>query len=391
MIDQQVLRSETAVDSSQSSDDLWRKEVQSRVAGYRRRRGRPLGGAFSMRLTFPDDEAETALPASAALPAVTASQSSASPVAAESAASVLTASEESSPAFAAPCDPLSKSSGNSLAEEEPLPSAIAVLDAELRETPAESPESSGTTLELQETPTASGVEETEADSFVMAAPEEIAAPAVSSPIPRPQPRRKVIAFPRQATSAPPPQRLADPIVPETPRIVDVPEELEAFPTTPLLDGLRLPPPGPAAAPADHIELPFQAVSIARRLYAGLIDCALVAAGAGVLGAVGYKLLPQLTISKPVVLAAAAVLVTLWAVYQYIFTMYQGATPGMWILHLRFRTFKGEDLNWRRRRCRVLGLFFATASLMMGLFWGLVDVDGLCWHDRISRTFLTRRG
>jgi hypothetical protein len=28
---------------------------------------------------------------------------------------------------------------------------------------------------------------------------------------------------------------------------------------------------------------------------------------------------------------------------------------------------------------------------MGLLWALVDVDGLCWHDRISRTYLTKQG
>ncbi len=28
--------------------------------------------------------------------------------------------------------------------------------------------------------------------------------------------------------------------------------------------------------------------------------------------------------------------------------------------------------------------------MMGLLWALVDVDMLCWHDRISQTYLTSR-
>ena len=27
--------------------------------------------------------------------------------------------------------------------------------------------------------------------------------------------------------------------------------------------------------------------------------------------------------------------------------------------------------------------------MMGLLWSLVDVDALCWHDRISHTYLTK--
>jgi uncharacterized RDD family membrane protein YckC len=186
--------------------------------------------------------------------------------------------------------------------------------------------------------------------------------------------------------------LADPVVPEQLRILDVPEELEAFPTTRLLDGLQSLSSAQqaAVAPADHIELPFQAVYLSQRLYAGLIDCAIVAAAAVVFAAVSYKMLPKLTLTKPVLLAAAAVLVLLWSVYQYVFAMYGGATPGMRMLRLRLRTFQGGNLSWRHRRSRVIGLYFSTASLMMGLFWALVDVDALCWHDRISRTYLTKR-
>ena len=71
-------------------------------------------------------------------------------------------------------------------------------------------------------------------------------------------------------------------------------------------------------------------------------------------------------------------------------MYAGTTAGMQVTKIRLSTFKGEAPNRRHRRSRVLGLYFSTASLMMGLLWSLVDVDALCWHDRISHTYLTRR-
>ena len=91
--------------------------------------------------------------------------------------------------------------------------------------------------------------------------------------PRPPAKRKVIAFPRQATNQEEVYRLADPVVPEQPRILDVPEELEPFPTTPLLEGLQLPAAQQLAVPSpDHIELPFEAASICppvRRRSAGL--------------------------------------------------------------------------------------------------------------------------
>lgn len=210
-------------------------------------------------------------------------------------------------------------------------------------------------------------------------------------VPRPPAQRKIIAFPRQATLAPEPRhRLADPVVPEQPRILDVPEELEAFPCAPLLDGLHLPSNAAPEAPADHIELPLEPASPSQRVLAGVIDCALIVVAAAIFGAVCYKMLPKLTLTKPLLLIAGAIPVLLWAVYQYVLTMYGGATVGMRALHLRLKTFKGGTPNWRHRRSRVIGLYFSAASLMMGLLWALVDVDALCWHDRISRTYLARQ-
>src|ERR1700677_3563380 len=57
MTEQQALPSDPTADSSQLPDDL-RTEIQSRVAGYRHRRGRRIVGAFSMRFPFPPAQAE---------------------------------------------------------------------------------------------------------------------------------------------------------------------------------------------------------------------------------------------------------------------------------------------------------------------------------------------
>jgi uncharacterized RDD family membrane protein YckC len=202
----------------------------------------------------------------------------------------------------------------------------------------------------------------------------------------------VIAFPRPPVETPEMfRRLADPVLPEQPRILDVPEELEAFPAMPLLDGLQLPASAQQpAASADHVELPFHAVAISQRLYAGLVDCAVVAGGAGIFAAIAYKMLPKLMLTTPFLLSLAGVPVFFWAIYQYLFTLYGGATTGMRVAGIRLCTFKGARPSWRHRRSRVIGLYFSSASLMMGLLWALVDVDGLCWHDRISRTYLSNR-
>ena len=187
-------------------------------------------------------------------------------------------------------------------------------------------------------------------------------------------------------------RLADPVLSEQPRILDVPEELEALPTTPFLDGLQFGSNTQAviATHADSVELPFRAAGRARRLYAALLDSGIVAAAAAVFAAVGYRMLPKLAVTKPVVLTAAGLLALLWTVYQYLLVVYSGATAGMRVAKIRLSTFKGERPRLRQRRHRVMALYFSTASVVMGLLWAFVDVDALCWHDRISRTYLTDR-
>jgi hypothetical protein len=39
---------------------------------------------------------------------------------------------------------------------------------------------------------------------------------------------------------------------------------------------------------------------------------------------------------------------------------------------------------------VIALYLSVGSLLMGVVWALVDVDSLCWHDRMSRTYLKVR-
>jgi len=216
-------------------------------------------------------------------------------------------------------------------------------------------------------------------------------PIQQEPEPRPRPvaraKRKIIAFPRPPAHV---LREEEALLPERPRIMEVPEELQLFPATPLLDGLQFPSQEQqnAAPPADHIELPLQAIAVSRRLYAAVVDCAVVAVAAELFAAASYKLMPKLPLSKPLLLVGAAILVLLWAAYQYLFVMYGGRTLGMKVAGVRLSTFKGGFPRPRQRRSRLIGLYFSVASLMMGVLWALVDVDALCWHDRISKTYFT---
>jgi len=210
------------------------------------------------------------------------------------------------------------------------------------------------------------------------------------PTPRPRPKRKVIAFPRQASvPAEVAHRLAEPVGVEVPRILDVPEELEAIPATPFLDGLQLDLPDPFAEAhrRDHVELPFRAVPISQRVMAGMVDLAVTAVGVAVFAAVAYKVLDGPHLSKPLVLGLVAGAVVLWTAYEYLFVVHAGKTLGMMAARVRIATFKGKAPTMRQRRHRVLGLFLSSLSMGMGLMWAFVDVDGLCWHDRLSHTYL----
>jgi len=165
--------------------------------------------------------------------------------------------------------------------------------------------------------------------------------------------------------------------------------LRAGSTTPLLDGLHFQHREEAATPAvERLDLPLQPAGLAQRVRAGAIDCAIVFAGILVFAAASFKFLPKIAPSKPLLMTCAAIPFLLWGVYQYLFLTYSGCTAGMRFAGIQLRSFKGQSTSPRQRRARVFGFYFAAASLMMGLLWALVDVDGLCWHDRISGTYVT---
>jgi uncharacterized RDD family membrane protein YckC len=233
----------------------------------------------------------------------------------------------------------------------------------------------------------------------------------SSPHPaEPQePSAKVIEFPRSA-AIPVFRRseLADPVFDRNrPRIVEAPEIL---PPPPALGGMLIEPVPPetpdnrAAAPAA-----VPSASIAQRATAALVDGAILAAALAAFGAIFLRvnaslihtLIPSLSPSLnanlirslisvhgplPIIAGAlAGIAVLLWAAYEFLFLVYTGSTPGLRAAHLRLAAFDGSPLHRRSRRWRVLASFLSAFSAGLGFLWCLLDQDGLCWHDRITRT------
>jgi len=352
MTEQQFSQYEAANAQAEPAVDPWRNEVQDRLAHYKRRRGRRIEGAFTMRFPFPADEAvETAV------------------------------AVETTPAVVEPVETVGEET-----RQPEIQIDVPPVDIEAQ---AVATETGADTAILQDD-----------DKLAIADP-VLEAPAAPEPEPepfvdtivRPRPKRKVIAFPKHFSVAPQVgNQLADPVTSEVPRILDVPEELEAIPSTPFLDGLQLEPATSAADLRDreHVELPFRAVRIPQRVLAGLVDFALTALGVAVFASVAYRVLDRPSLSKPLILGIAAAAGLLWSTYQYLFVVHAGNTIGMMAARIKLRTFQGKSPTLRQRRHRVLGFYLSALSLGMGLMWAFVDVDGLCWHDRISRTYLSER-
>ena len=349
-----------SLDDSGEAPERWRNEVQSRLERYKRRRGRRIEGAFSMRFPFPPEE-----------------------TAAAQATAVLEALTDQEPVPVGSNDPLIE-----VRAEPPI---------EELETRPGNEESTSPEKEIKPTQTAlaaaEGVSVAVAPHEPESESEETTIPVIELP-PRPQPRRKVIAFPAPAYAAPVEmaRRIADPVQPEQLRILDVPEELQAVPATPFLEGLLdAPAAPPASVRTDTVELPCAPAHGARRAGAALIDIAVTLAGVGICAAVASRFVTELPSVKFVVAGAAAVSVMLWASYQYLFVVYGGRTLGMRAARVRLKTFKNRALNFRQRRLRVFGLYLSVLSLGMGVWWYFADTDSLCWHDRISQTFPAAAG
>jgi hypothetical protein len=105
----------------------------------------------------------------------------------------------------------------------------------------------------------------------------------------------------------------------------------------------------------------------------------------VFGAIFYRISRAIPTFVQGAAIAAGLLGVLWASYQYLLIVYSGTTPGLRALRLRVQRFDGGEAGKRIRRWRVLGSMVSAVSLGMGYAWHFLDEDGLCWHERVTKT------
>jgi uncharacterized RDD family membrane protein YckC len=206
-----------------------------------------------------------------------------------------------------------------------------------------------------------------------------------APVVAPQTTAKIIEFPRSWTPpAPPLDELAEPVM-SRPRILEAPE---IVPPPPALGGIIIDPaPRPEFERRPGIDFPLQSAPLAQRILSALLDSLIIAAACGLFGFIFWKLTGFRPPRVQLVGMAAGACGLFWAAYQYLLLVYSGATPGLRLARLKLARFDGSLAGRRLRRWRVLASFLSAASLGMGYAWVFLDEDSLCWHDRITHTYL----
>jgi uncharacterized RDD family membrane protein YckC len=249
-------------------------------------------------------------------------------------------------------------------------------------------------IDLELRPTVAGDSVLDRYCISPAEPEPVAPPAPPAVRPPAPAQGNLIVF-RRSPLEPPllPQpsgdELAEPMN-RRPRILEVPEDIIPAVQGSLFPEIQLDADEPESSkPREpEIEVPLRVAPVSERLMAALADLGVVMAAGVLLAAMACRALPEVPHTKPFWMMLGAATMLLWTVYQHLFLLYAGRTPGMSLRSIHLRTFDGRVPQWQERGRRARFIFVSFAAAALGFLWALVDEDALCWHDRVSQTFPT---
>ena len=194
---------------------------------------------------------------------------------------------------------------------------------------------------------------------------------------------RIIEFPHSdSASLPSADRLAEPV--ESPRILEAPE---TTPPLPGLGGIILDPEEGEPEASPEFEIPLQAAPVRHRLLAAACDGFIVTLACALFAYIFFKFVPSLSSLPQSLVLEVGISSTLWFGYQYLLLVFTGSTPGLRLACLRLCSFDGSPVNRRTRCWRVLASVLSAVSLGLGFAWCYLDEDALCWHDRITQTYL----
>lgn len=199
---------------------------------------------------------------------------------------------------------------------------------------------------------------------------------------------KILEFPHVQEQLLVRDELAEPVF-DQPPILETPEVL---PPPPALGGILIEPVEEEVTERrPGLDLPLQAASMSRRMLALAIDGLFVILATALFAYIFFKITSSPTAFRHVVFASGAIGAFFWAGYQYLLLVYAGTTPGLRFSKLQLSRFDGGSVPQRVRRWRVLASVLSGLSLALGYTWCFFDEDQLCWHDRITHTYMAPAG
>jgi uncharacterized RDD family membrane protein YckC len=229
--------------------------------------------------------------------------------------------------------------------------------------------------------------EVEARPVTFEAPRrEVAEPM---PVPRIQEATaKIIEFPRPMYEPPTYlHELAEPML-DRPRILEAPE---VVPPPPALGGMTI-----EAATQEEperrpgIDMPLPSAPPGHRAMAATIDALFIFVAVVLFGQVFLHMAKFSPGLSQLAIAGASMCSVLWAAYQYLLVVHSGTTVGLRAMKLEVRRFDGNLPSRSQRRARVVCGLLSGVALGMGYAWYFLDEDGLCWHERVTKTHLAAR-
>lgn len=201
-------------------------------------------------------------------------------------------------------------------------------------------------------------------------------PRVNAPVP------KIIEFPRIQRQ----YELAEPVSDQL-RIFEAVEELPPPPPSHLND-IEIAPQEPAHI-ATELEVPIQTAPLAIRAYATALDLVLMIGAVGLFAFCAQLFSSAIPMTKPLLASGAVCTLLLLSLYYLLSFSFRRSTIGIDASGLHVITFSGDDPSRARLRWRALATVLSYAALGMGFAWSLIDEDQLCWHDRITHTYLSK--
>ena len=234
---------------------------------------------------------------------------------------------------------------------------------------------------VEETLTALDVEGTEQRSSaegIVNRPPLPPFPRISAPAP------KIIEFPRLQTRQ---YELAEPVADQL-RIFEAVEDV-LLPRPSHLSEIEIAPEEPAHVATDF-EVPIQTAPLEQRAYAAALDAIVMIGATSLFAACAKIFVSSLPMTKPLLASGIVCLFLLLTIYYSLSLSFCRATPGMEASGLRVISFSGEIPSRTVLHWRALATVLSCAALGMGFAWGLIDEDRLCWHDRITHTYLTSK-